>query len=220
MRQIPGKHGPDVLHKSVIKITIGSGGSQGVVHLTKKADRARIRSDLKKPGPDGRSMLIYLAIISLKRKGVYSANKTLYEKARSRQRAQGIATNWRILVRAEARRILAARLRSAGFIVAGWMHALRKLRQAANIPGKSQEPGALMFNRGSAAESYPQVSTPVILVSGLFNTSEGADVVSNNGVLQSAIDQATADNLVYLERKFGAAIRDAVNGTSTAQQVK
>lgn len=205
MRRIPGKHGPDIVNKAVQKIAIGSKGSRGLVHLTRKATTARIRADMKAPGPDGKTpLLIYLAVISLKRKHVTGAT----------------AGNWKIMVRAEARRILAARIRSIGATIAGWLHGLSKLKASAGLTGRTSEPGVLKLMKGSAAESYAETARSNRLVAGLFNTVEGSDKVSTNAVIQSAVNEATRDNVDYLVTKFGAAIRDAVNGTSMAGTIQ
>lgn len=198
MRKIPGKHGPEVVNKAVQKIVIGSGGSSGLVHLVKKATAAQIRADLNKPGPDGTPLLIHLATISLKRKGLGGVN----------------AKAWKLLVKAEARRILNARIRSRGAHVAGWLAALRKLQKAARITGASTASGAQVQPRGSASRSIARVANSSSLIAGLINMVEESAKVTSPAIISEAIRSATADNLVYLERKFGTAIRGVVAGTS------
>jgi hypothetical protein len=212
MRQVPGKHGPDVVNKAAQKIVIGSKGSSGLVHLTKKATSARIRADLKQSGPDGTPLLIYLAVISLKRKGV-----AMRQKGRRGGATKG---NWRVMVRAEARRILAARVRSSGATIAGWLHALKKLQRAAGLSGRTTAGGVLQLEQGSAAESTAKAATAASLLARLENFVDGSGIVSGPAVMQAAVNEATRDNLDYLERKLGAGIRDAVNGTNSANGIR
>jgi hypothetical protein len=195
MAQVPKKYGPDVLNKSVLKVAIGSKGSQGLVQMTKKATQARIERDLRR-----NKLGLKLAVIALK------ARKT---------------KPTREAVKQEYERIRKSRVQSRAYIAAGWLYAASKL--APHVPGQSlTRLGARnipTFDAGSAATSFAMFATAGKLLAGLFNTSRGAGSVCPDQLIQIAVNNATKDNAVYLERKFGAAINDAIAGGNTAQNV-
>ena len=196
MRQLPRKHGPDILNKSVVKVAIGSGGEKGIVHLTKKATKARIEADLRK-GKLG----IRLAMAWLKKQGqprTPEAVSKAYERIRS------------------------ARVKGKSYIAASWLFAVAQIARV--TPGLSlsrvRGRGTQQWGGGTAAQSFGRAATANALRAGLFSTAEGAELISNSAVIQMAVDGATADNLVYLRRKWGAGMNDAIAGTFTAEKVQ
>lgn len=216
-RQIPKQHGPAIVNKSVLQIAVGSGGGGGLVQLTKKATAERIRADMKKPGPNGVPMLTYLATIAIKRAGGRFQNAAIGSGPRAQRKA---LSDWRAQVREMSRKILAARLRSAGATVAGWLHAA--IRLAARVPGSSigkGKGGVKLFPSGEASESFANFAMPGHLQAGLFNTTDGAGIVCPNSVIQQAVNNETRNIEAYIERKMNAAIGDAMNGTNYAKSV-
>lgn len=210
MADVPGKRGPDVLNKSVEKIVIGSKGSHGLVHLTKKATTARIRADLEKQH-GGISLLRHLAIVALKRKGLHSTISVGLAKSFNRKSTRGLMSSWKTLVAAEMRRILSARLRSRAATVAGWLYGLQKLRGMAGMSGGSGGARVELQPRGSASKSKAKSATNRSLIAILENGVEDSGIVCHPTVIQAAINSATADNIVYLKRKFGEGIEKAIN---------
>jgi hypothetical protein len=191
---VPGRRGAEVLNKSVEKIVIGSKGSRGLVHLTEKAAAAKINADLNQF--HGRiTLLRHLAIVSLKRKGAETVN----------------GKAWKILVAAEMRRIRAARIRSRGATVAGWLHGLEKFRGQAGMSGGNGGAGVQLQPDGSASKTLAKAATAGNLMAFMINGVEGSGIVCPDATIQAAINSATADNLVYLRRKFGEGIDRAIN---------
>jgi hypothetical protein len=195
MMQVPKKYGPEVLNKSVLKVAIGSSNGYGLVHLTPKATKAKIEGDLKR-----NKLGLKMAVKWLKKRG-----------EKPTQRNVQIAYD----------RIRVARIKSRAYIAAGWLYAASKL--APHVPGQSlTRLGARnipTFDEGSAAISFARFATAGKLLAGIFNTSRGAGSVCPDSVVQAAVDYAVKDNLIYLERKFGAAINDAIAGGNSAQNV-
>jgi hypothetical protein len=194
MHQLPGKHGPDILNKSVLKVALGSKGSQGLVQMTKKALKGKIERDLKR-----NQLGIKLAVRWLKSQGI---KPTRAEIAKAYDR------------------ILKKRIISRAYIVAGWLFSAAKL--AASTPGArlTRLGDASKWEGGSAKDSFARPATAKSLLSGIFNTSRGAGSVSPDALVQQAVNNATEDNAVYLRRKFGAGIDDAINGTNTAGNIR
>lgn len=194
MAQVPGKHGPDVLNKSVLKVALGSKGSQGLVQLTKKANKGKIERDLRR-----------------NKLGLKLATRWLKSKGKKVTRAS---------VAQAYKQIETARVRSRAYIVAGWLFAAAKL--AMRTPGsKLTRAGASSkWDGGTAKDSFARAAVSSSLVSAIFNTSRGAGVVTPDALIQEAVNNTTADNAVYLRRKFGAAIDDAIAGTNTASRIQ
>lgn len=196
MRQVPRKHGPDVLNKAVLTVAVGSSSGFGLVQLTQKATKSRIERDLKR-----NKLGLKLAVRSLKKKGAKITNAA---------------------VSAEYERIRKARVQSRAYIAAGWLHAARDL--ARKVPSHSLSrlrDGKNMPVRddASAAQSFARAATSGSLTAGLFNTSRGAGSVCPDEVVQVAVNYTVKDMQIYLERKFGAAMTDATQGTDTARRV-
>lgn len=196
LRQVPKRYGPDVLNKSVVKVAIGSGGEKGIVQLTKKATKGRIEADLKR-----NKRGIKLAVAWLKRTGqpiTREAVSKAYE------------------------RIRAARVKSKGYIAASWLFAVVGIARV--TPGLSlsrlNARGADRWGGGTAKDSFGRPAKPEALRAGLFSTARGAELISSNSVIQMAVDGATADNVKYLRRKWGAALDDAIAGTATAPNIQ
>lgn len=219
LQQIPDKHGPDVLNKSLAKIAIGAKGIQGIVQRTEKATAEGIRADMQRHvtsvgsrgGTRSVPLIILLATKSLINKGLKPYASAGERNKRGKFGKSTAAKLWRALVKMEAKRILASRVRSRGYIVAGWLHALDSLRnKAPSAVSKTTAAGAEKFSKGSASKSYAIAARGRRLVAALLNTAEGADKVSTTAICQAAIDAATADNMAYARRKFGAAADDAL----------
>jgi hypothetical protein len=191
---IPGRFGPEVVNTAVMKVLIGTGSGPGLVQLTPKAEKARIEADMKKDG-----LLLKLAAKWLRTQAYTGNRKTALKKA--------------------AKRILAARVRSRTYIAAGWLAAARKLRRY--VKGNLSRLGkqADLHEKGEAQKSFVMPARGNILNAGAFNTSNGAKVVSPDSLVQVAVDYAAHDMLIYIERKLGAAIADAINGGRSAESV-
>lgn len=192
--RVPGRHGADVTNSSMMKVIIGSGGGPGIVQLTPKADKQQILNDLTANG------LVYrLASKALRRKPYTGTRKKALENM--------------------VNVIITARVRSRGFIAASWLVCARKLRRY--VKGNLNRLGRNIETRdkGEAATSFVIPASGNRLTAGSFSTAEGAKVVSPDALIQAAVDYATADNLVYIRRKFGAAISDAIEGGHSVESV-
>ena len=195
-REVPANYGPDVTNKSALKVVIGSKGSKGLVQLTQRATKERIEADLLE-GKRG----IKVTMVWLKKKGIPRTRQAISEGYK---------------------KILAFRFRSRGSIVAGWLASALKLAQ--KTPGakltRLNPKGVEKFESGEASRSYEKLATPASLSSGLFNVSDGAGIICDDALMQQAVDAALADNLVYIKRKFGAAVADAIQGGNKAANVQ
>jgi hypothetical protein len=227
MRQVPGRHGPEVLNKGIQKIVIGSGGSRGLVHLTPRSSKEQVNLDLTTTVARGRHavpLIILLAAKWAKGEGAGRANTGGFGSRKGKGSQKFGKTHgdklWRAVVKARAKRISAHRLRSVTAHVAGWLHALAKLKEKSGIGGAVNAQGITKRDSGKAAKSFARAATARSLIASLTNMVDDSGMVSSPMVLQAAINSATKDNLVYLERKLGAGIRDAINGTSTARAVQ
>lgn len=194
-REVPKNYGPDVTNKTALKVAIGSKGSPGLVQLTERASKTKITADLKQ-----NKLGIKIVMVWLKKQGI-------------KRTRQAISEGYK--------KIVAFRFRSIGSIVSGWLHSAGKL--AAKVPGSKltrlNPKSVERFEQGDAAKSYEKLATSGSLSAGLFNTSDGADIICDHALLQQAVNAALADNLVYLKRKFGAGVADAVMGGNRAANV-
>jgi hypothetical protein len=201
MREIPKKVGKDVVNKSALQITIGSGSAKGLVQLTKKATEARIRKDLGK-------MVSYKG----RKRGSRSVRLIILLATRALVKRKEKPT--RMAVYSEGLRIIKARIQSRAYIAAGWLAAAKDM--AAKVPGHGLnrlEPRNIPTrDDASAAESFAIAATQGRLVAGIFNTSRGAGIICPPSVIQQAIDGETDNLNQYLDRVFSRAIGRAVKG--------
>lgn len=192
--RVPGRHGADVTNASVMKVIIGSGGGPGIVQLTPKAEKQDILNDLTQNG------LVYrLAARALQRKPFTGSRKKALEKM--------------------VNIIIAARIRSRGFIAASWLVCARKLRRYVKGNLNRLGNGLEVRDKGEAATSFVIPASGQRLTGGAFSTADGAKKVSSDALIQAAVDYATHDNLEYVRRKFGSAISDAIGGGRSVDSV-
>lgn len=190
-RQIPRQYMPEIVNKSVLQVTLGSGSGAGLVQLTQKATEKRIESDLKK-----------------NKLGIKLAMKWLKDQGKKITR---MAVSEAFL------RISVARQKSRAYIAAGWLFSAMHLAPkvpTANLRRMRPPKGTTLYGPGTAAESFSRFATPGSFFAGVYNTSRGAGNVCTDAVVQIAVDNEARNVEQFIERKMGAAIRDAMEGTS------
>ena len=191
----------DIVQDAALKVLIGTGAGQGLVGLTRKATKERIKADMNVPvsgkigSGSGRTItrprLFWLALQWMKQNGRTFSKDTVREVMSV---------------------ILKMRIKSRAYISAGWLFCARDLHEkspylqkkhkltrlkARNIPTVDKNEG------GTAANSF---ATPV-RVNGytasivLTNTSRGGDTVGMEFV-QQALNNATKDVLQYVDKKL------------------
>lgn len=209
--QIPGNSLVNVVQDAALKVLIGSKTngeiSDGLVQLTRKATVDRIKADMNAPVV-GRTNAIRL-----------KSGKTRQGKPLVRPRLFWLALQWlkgrgipasKADVKETMSTILRFRIASRAYIAAGWLWCARDLHEkspylqkkhkltrlkARNMPMVDKAAG------GTAAQSFSVTYTgsKECKVT-LYNTSRGGDTVGMEFV-QQAIDNATADVQVYLDKK-------------------
>ena len=191
----------DIVQDAAMKVLIGTGTGEGLVQLTRKATKERIKADMNVPvsgkigSGSGRTItrprLFWLALQWMKQNGRTFSKDTVREVMSV---------------------ILKMRIKSRAYIAAGWLFCARELHEkspylqkkhkltrlkARNIPTVDKNEG------GTAANSF---ATPV-RVNGytasivLTNTSRGGNTVGMEFV-QQALNNATKDVLQYVDKKL------------------
>tara|TARA_R110000868_G_scaffold178192_2_gene417744 strand:- start:4150 stop:4860 length:711 start_codon:yes stop_codon:yes gene_type:complete len=191
----------DIVQDAAMKVLIGTGTGEGLVQLTRKATKERIKADMNVPvsgkigSGSGRTItrprLFWLALQWMKQNGRTFSKDTVREVMSV---------------------ILKMRIKSRAYIAAGWLFCARELHEkspylqkkhkltrlkARNIPTVDKNEG------GTAANSF---ATPV-RVNGytasivLTNTSRGGGTVGMEFV-QQALNNATKDVLQYVDKKL------------------
>ncbi|CAB4171613.1 hypothetical protein UFOVP930_6 [uncultured Caudovirales phage] len=197
--QIPGNSLVNVVQDAAMKVLIGTGTGEGLVQLTRKATVERIKSDMNVPvsgkigGGSGRTItrprLFWLSLQWLKQNG----------RAFSKEAVREVMSV-----------ILKMRIKSRAYIAAGWLHCARDLHEKSPYLQKKHRLTRLKARNipmvdkaanGTAAQSFSVTYTgnKECKVT-LYNTSRGGDTVGMEFV-QQAIDNATADVQVYLDKK-------------------
>lgn len=214
MMDVPKKHGPDVLNKSVLQVVVGSGGNKGLVQLTRKATEQRIREDLsrmvtnvgRRGGSHSVPLVVLLATQWLTERGERPAAGAI-------RPGSSEAQDWRNKVSQACQRITAARIQSRAFIAAGWLWAAAEL--APKVPGNTLS--RLMGSKhlplksgGEAARSFAIAAHTGRLFAGVFNTSSGAGIICTAGVIQLAVNGETNNLRQYFLRGLGDGIKRAV----------
>jgi len=195
----------DIVQDAAMKVLIGSGTGDGLVQLTRKATKERIKSDMNKPvsgklgSGSGRTItrprLFWLALQWMKQHGrPYAAE----------------------IVKEVMSAILKMRIQSRAYIAAGWLWAARDLHEKSPYLQKKHKltrlkqrniPTVDKAARGTAANSFV---TPV-KVSGytasivLTNTSRGGGTVGIEFV-QQALNNATRDVMEYVDKKVAVGL--------------
>ena len=191
---------PEILDDAALKVLVGSGTGDGLVQLTRKATKERIKADLSKPvaGKLGkgsgrtitRPLLFWLALNAMKRTGAGYLPE---------------------LVKQTMAAILKLRIASRAYIAAGWLWCARDLHEKS--PGLQKKhkftrlkarnmPMVDKASRGTAANSFaiPAHTIGNRCVVTLYNTSRGGDTVGMEFV-QQAINNATKDVQAYIDNK-------------------
>lgn len=198
----------DIVQDAALKVLIGSklNGEVlgGLVQLTRKATKERIKADMNAPvagkigSGSGRTItrprLFWLALQWMKQNGRTFSKETVREVMSV---------------------ILKMRIKSRAYIAAGWLWCARDLHEkspylqkkhkltrlkARNIPTVDKNEG------GTAAQSFSVTYTGYKQCSvKLFNTSRGGDTVGMEFV-QQAINNATKDVQAYINNKVGKEI--------------
>jgi hypothetical protein len=191
---------PEICNDAAMKVLVGSGSAQGLVQLTRKATKERIKADMDKPvagkigSGSGRTIvrprLFWLALQWMKQNG-----RTFSKEA----------------VKEVMSAILKMRIKSRAYIAAGWLWCARDLHEkspylqkkhsftrlkARNMPMVDKAEG------GTAAQSFaiPAVVTGNRCVTTLYNTSRGGDTVGMEFVQQS-LNNAALDVQKYVDNK-------------------
>jgi len=187
----------DIVNDAGLKVLVGFKGGEGLVQLTRKATVARIKADLDKPvagkigrpsGGSGRTitrpLLFWLALNVLKRTGAGYIPE---------------------IVKQTMAAILKMRIKSRAYIAAGWLFAAKDLFEKS--PGKHKftrlKPRNIpTVETGTAATSFAVPAIPGRTTLTLVNTSRGGGTVGME-YAQQAINNATADIQVYIDREAG-----------------
>lgn len=206
---VPKKSGPDVLNKSVLQVTVGSGGGKGLVHHTRKATEKRIREDLsqmvtavgKRGGSHSAPRVVLLATNYLVKRGVRPMGWGHDEQIR-----------WRAEVSQACEAIIKARVQSRAYIAAGWLWAAMDL--ASKVPGHTltrlaKGKGLPLKGNGEASKSFSRHATEGNLFAGVYNTSNGAGIVVTTGTIQLAVNGETNNLRAYFIGRFSEDIAKA-----------
>jgi len=178
----------DIVNDAGLKILVGFKGGQGLVQLTRKATKERIKADMNAPVPGTgggvRPRIIWLAIGWLKGRGAKITKSAVREAASV---------------------ILKMRIKSRAYIAAGWLFAAKDLFEKS--PGKHKftrlKPRNIpTVETGTAATSFAVPAIPGRTTLTLVNTSRGGGTVGME-YAQQAINNATADIQVYIDREAG-----------------
>jgi len=205
--QIPGNVLANVVQDAAMKVLIGSGTGEGVVGLTRKATVARIKADLSRPVV-GRTNAVRLKS-GKTRAGRPQTKPLLFWLALQVMKRTG-AGNIPEIVRQTMAAILKMRIKSRAYIAAGWLWCARDLHEKSPYLQKKHRltrlkarnmPMVDKASNGTAAQSFSVTYNGKDQCSvTLYNTSRGGDTVGMEFV-QQAIDNATADVQVYLDKK-------------------
>lgn len=175
----------EVLNKGLTTAIIGSSKYEGIVQLTPKATRERIRADLKKNDINNR-----LSIVLMKREGWYAGK---HSREETRQKIAEIS---------KAR--LAKRLKSRAYIAAGWIKGLQDLGILGSRTKGKRETN--FWQGGTAAQGYGVPATAAKLIAKVFNMSRGANKVSAVAIAKG-IHNASEDMADYFRKKLGDRLR-------------
>lgn len=189
----------DVMNKNAIKALIGSKGSKGAVHFTKKATPGGIRKDLNKK----------YHVAGRVRGGKSGSDvKLLYIMAAKWLKSKGVGKGmsfeqWRGAVADAATRIYNARKASIAYIAAGWLNAVRDLGRAEGGGGAPRNFRTIgkVKSGGMADKSYAVRATPRSLRFLAVNAAVsdgGRDWWIANSGLMLGIRDATRDMNQYL----------------------
>lgn len=197
--QLPRTDIPGVVQDAALKVLVGSGTGEGLVQLTRKATKERIKADMDKPvagkigSGSGRTIvrprLFWLSLQWMKQNGRTFSKETVKEVMSA---------------------ILKMRIKSRAYIAAGWLWCARDLHEkspylqkkhsftrlkARNMPMVDKSEG------GTAAQSFSvtYIGDKQCSVK-LFNTSRGGDTVGMEFVQQS-LNNAALDVQKYLDNK-------------------
>ena len=192
----------DIINDAGLKILVGFKGGEGLVQLTRKATKERIKQDM--------SVMVVGQTNSRTTKG----GKKRQGKPLVKPRLFWLALQWmkengrafsKETVREVMSVILKMRIKSRAYIAAGWLFAAKDLFE--------KSPGKHKFTRlkqskiptvevGSAAQSLaiPAVAGKPTLT--LINTSRGGATVGMQ-FAQEAINNAKKDIQIYIDREAG-----------------
>lgn len=196
---------PEICDDAALKVLVGSGTGDGLVQLTRKATKERIKADMSKPmsgkigSGSGRTItrprLFWLALQWLKQHG------------------RGYTPE---IVKEVMAAILKMRIQSRAYIAAGWLWCARDLHEKS--PGLQKKhkftrlkarnmPMVDKASKGTAAQSFaiPAQVFGNRCVTTLYNTSRGGDTVGMEFVQQS-LNNAAADVQQYVDNKVVKAL--------------
>jgi hypothetical protein len=192
----------DIVNDAGLKILVGFKGGEGLVQLTRKATVARITADLNKPVV-GRTNAVRLKS-GKTRAGRPQTKPLLFWLALQVMKRTG-AGNIPEIVKQTMAAILKMRIKSRAYIAAGWLFAAKDLFEKS--PGKHKFTRLMPRNiptveTGTAATSFAVPAIPGRTTLTLVNTSRGGGTVGME-YAQQAINNATADIQVYIDREAG-----------------
>lgn len=206
----------DIVQDAAMKVLIGSGTGDGLVQLTRKATKERIKADMSVPvsgtlgrpsGGKGRTItrprLFWLALQWLKQNGRPFSKESVKEVMSV---------------------ILKMRIASRAYIAAGWLWCARDLHEKSPYLQKKHKLTRLrakdmpMVDKaagGSAAQSFSVTYAGDNQCSvTLYNTSRGGDTVGMEFV-QQAINNATKDVQEYIDKKLvGGVLKEMLKGSN------
>lgn len=209
---------PEILRNNMLKVLIGGPGYDGIIQLTPKATVSQIKEDMARmvtySGPRGGAHAVPLSILLAAKavSGRGSGRKNTGEFGMKGGKGAGKFGKtagdklWRFLVGAQARRIIAARLRGRTFISAGWLKPAMTFGARGGKTGNAG--GAKLLPEGEASKSYGVLPSESRLVAESVNVVDGARQVSAP-VIQRAIANAIKDMRVYIRKKLTQAIERA-----------
>ena len=184
----------DIVNDAGLKILVGTGSGTGLVQLTRKATKERIKSDMDKPvagkigSGSGRTIvrprLFWLALQWMKQNG----------RAFTKEAVREVMSV-----------ILKMRIKSRAYISAGWLFAAKDLFEKS--PGKHKftrlKPRNIpTVESGTAATSFALPAIPGRTTLTLVNTSRGGGTVGME-FAQQAINNAAKDIQIYIDREAG-----------------
>ena len=197
----------DIVQDAALKVLIGSGSGAGLVGLTRKATKERIKADMTE-------MVVGRTNSITTKSGNVRAGRVIVKPRLFWLALQWMKQNGRTFSKDTVREVMSVllkmRIKSRAYIAAGWLHCARDLHEKSPYLQKKHKLTRLKARnipmvdkaaKGTAAQSFSVTYTgnKECKVT-LYNTSRGGDTVGMEFV-QQAINNATKDIQVYLDKK-------------------
>lgn len=173
----------EVVNKGLVTAIIGSNKYKGIVQLAPKATRAQIEADMRHEKRN-----IKMTTAQLRNQGYFAAKRTRFEIQQK--------------IKEVSRARLKKRIKSRGYLAAGWLRPLHDLGFQRTKGRKETN----YWSGGTAAQGYGIKARPSTLVAKAFSMARGSGEVLPD-VMQMAVDNAAQDMADYFINKVGKTLQ-------------